>query len=53
MFFDNQIAQDFHLGSDKLSYLTECGPALYFKVKLKKNIKDSQFISISFDESLN
>ena len=49
MFSDGQIAQDFQLGSDKLSYLTNWGPAPYVEDKLKKEINDSQFISISFD----
>ena len=53
MFSDNQIAQGFHLGSDKLSYFTDWGLAPYFKDKPEKNFIDWQFISISFDESLN
>ena len=36
MFSDNKIAQNFQLGSDELSYLTNWGVASYFHDKLKK-----------------
>ena len=53
MFSDSQIAQGFQLGPVKLSYLTNWGPAPYFKDKLKKYVNVSLFISIGFYESLN
>ena len=36
MFSDDKIAQNFQLGSDELSYLTNWGVASYFHDKLKK-----------------
>ena len=53
MFSDSQIVQDFQLGPGILNSLTNWDLAPYFKDKLKKEINDSQFISIGVDKNLN
>ena len=51
MFKDSAIASNFHL--NKLKYLTNWGIAPYIKEQLKDEIAKSEYIVVSFDESLN
>ena len=53
MFSDSHTAQEFELGADKLKYVTNWGVAPYFKDLLKAQLHTSDFMVISFDESLN
>ena len=53
MFPDSEIAQKFSLGKDKCGYYINYRFAPYFRSILAKNLKDSDFFSVSFDESLN
>ena len=53
MFSDSSVAQEFQLGADKLKYVVNWGLAPYFKDILKENLRKSEFLVISFDESLN
>lgn len=52
MFPNDQAAQHFSLGKDKLSYMVDYGLAPYFRNELSKTLGTSVF-SVSFDESLN
>ena len=53
MFPDSFIAKSFKMGPDKLRYAVNFGLAPYFKTVLEQQVKNSECISISFDESLN
>ena len=53
MFDDSQIAKSFQLSKTKYSYLVNFGIAPQFRQELADDTKQSPFISVSFDESLN
>ena len=53
MFPDSAVAANFHLGPDKLRYFTNWGIAPYMKEQLKVDIDKADYVSVSFDESLN
>ena len=53
MFSDSHTAQEFELGADKLKYVTNWGVTPYFKDLLKAKLHTSDFMVISFEESLN
>ncbi|GBN55838.1 hypothetical protein AVEN_260636-1 [Araneus ventricosus] len=53
MFPDSIIAKQFALGERKCSYLIVLGLAPYFKTKLTKNLENSEFFTLLFDETLN
>ena len=53
MFKDSKIASNIDLGKDKLRYVTNWGIAPYIKEQLKDAIAKSEYIVVSFDESLN
>ena len=53
MFRDSAIASNFHVGPDKLKYMTNRGIAPYVKEQLKNSIAKAEYVVISFDESLN
>ena len=52
MFPDSIIAKKFDVGQDKRGYMTTFGIAEHFKEKLSDKIQHSNFVSISYDESL-
>ena len=52
-FADSPTAQQFQLGPDKLKYLTNWGIAPHFKDLLETKLLKSDYIVVSFDESLN
>lgn len=53
MFSDSEIARDFQMGRTKLTYLINFGIAPYFHEILLGELKNADYYSISFDESLN
>ena len=53
MFPGSQVAKSFELSKTKCAYYVVFGLALYFKELLVKDVKLSQFYSLSFDEKLN
>ena len=53
MFPDSEIAQQFHIGKDKLAYLSIFGLAPYFRKTIYEQLKKCQFISVSYDKALN
>ena len=53
MFPDSTIASSFQLGPDKLKYMTNWGIAPYVKEQLRNNINQTEYVVVSFDESLN
>ena len=53
MFHDSQIAKSFQLSKTKCSYLVNYGIAPHFQQELVVSTKQSPYISLSFDESLN
>ena len=53
MFPGSQVAKSFQLSKTKCAYYVVFGLALYFKELLVKDVKLSQFYSLSFDEKLN
>ena len=53
MFPDSFTAKSFKMGPDQLRYAVNFGLAPYFKTVLEQQVKHSECISISFDESLN
>ena len=53
MFSDSEIAKDFQLSHIKLTYITNFGIAPYFHHLLIDELKNSNYYSLSFDESLN
>ena len=52
-FPDSAIASNFHVGPEKLKYMTNWGIAPYVKEQLKNSIDKAEYVLISFDESLN
>ena len=50
MFTDSEIAKDFHT---TLAYITNFGIAPYFHQPLIDELKNCNYYSLSFDESLN
>ena len=53
MFPDSTVAKKFTLGKDKCIYVVNYGIAPNFRSILVKNIHESDFSAVSFDESLN
>ena len=53
MFPGSTIAEKFWLQIDKYAYFINYGIAPHFCSILMNNVKDSEFYTISFDESLN
>ena len=53
MFTGSEIAKDFQLSSTKLTYITNFGIAPYFHELLIDELKNCNYYSLSFDESLN
>ena len=53
MFPDSDIARNFHLGPDKLKYLTNFGIAPHFKELLTRELAKVEMLVVGFDESLN
>ena len=53
MFPDSFIAKSFKMGPDKLRYVVNFGLPPYFKTALEQQVKNSECISVSFDDSLN
>lgn len=53
MFPDSDIAKNFQMSKTKVGYYITFGIAPYFKNLLLRDIKDSPFYSVLFDESLN
>ena len=53
MFPDSAIAKNFACGRTKMNYLICFGIGPYFREKVLQKIKDAEFLTISFDESLN
>ena len=53
MFPDSAIASSFQLGPDKLKYMTNREIAPYVKEQLRNNINQTEYVVVSFDESLN
>ena len=53
MFSEFPTAQKCELGPDKLKCVINSGLALHFKDLLKTKLHNSEFLVISFDESLN
>ena len=53
MFPDSTIASEFQLGPDKLKYLTNWGLAPFIREQLKGDLDKAEYITVSFDESLN
>ena len=53
MFPDSAVASSFQLGLDKFKYMTNWGIAPYVKEQLRNNIDKTEYVVVSFDESLN
>ena len=53
MFCDSEIAAKFSLSKTKCGYYINYGLAPYFKDKLVKEVKNSPYFTVQFDESLN
>ena len=53
LLLDSAIASHFHVGPDKLKYMTNWGIAPYVKKQPKDNIGKVEYLVVSFDESLN
>ena len=53
MFTDSEIAKDFQLSCTKLTYITNFGITPYFHQLFIDELKNCNYYSLSFDESLN
>lgn len=53
MFSDSNIAKKFKMHKDKLSYSITYGLGPFFQKDLARQIRESEFYTVSFDESLN
>jgi len=53
MFPDRKIASKMELGKDKLKYVVNYGIAPFFVEELKKQVDESDWLAVSYDESLN
>ena len=53
MFTDSEIAKDFQLSRTKLTYITNFVKVPYFHQLLIDELKNYDYYSLSFDESLN
>ena len=53
MFPDRKIASKMELGKDKLKYVVNYGIAPFFVEELKKQVDESEWLAVSYDESLN
>ena len=53
MFPDSTIASKMELGKDKLKYVVNYGIAPFFAEGLKKQVDESEWHAVSYDESLN
>ena len=53
MFWDSNIARQYSLGKTKMAYLITFGLGPYFKDMMLKNIKQSDFFMVIFDEAFN
>lgn len=53
MFPDSEIAKQFHLGKDKISYLVNFGLAPFFQSKFNALLKTCVAYTVIFDEAFN
>ena len=53
MFVDSEMAKKFRMCKDKLGYVITYGLGPFCQNKVISAVKDADFFSISFDESLN
>ena len=53
MFLDSKISKPFEMGPNKVGYSTTHGRGPYFKGLLIKQVNQSTWLVVSFDESLN
>ena len=53
MFNDSKLAQKFSVHKDKQGYLATHGLLPYFQDQISKDLTESSFFSVSYDESLN
>ena len=53
MFPDSTIASKMEWGKDKLKYIVNYGIMYFFAEGLKKQVNDSEWIAVCYDEDLN
>ena len=53
MFPDSKIASKMELGKDKLNYVVNNEIAPFFAEGLKKQVDESEWLAVSYDENLN
>ena len=53
MFPDSKIASKIELGKDKLKYVVNYGIAPFFAEGLKKQVSESEWLAVCYDESLD